>query len=118
MFRVDRSRFFNIILNRIAQSGLPYPAFEYKFCAGRKYAFDLAYPNIKLGIEIDGSVFAMGRHTRGTGFIGDCRKLNLAARLGWTVLRYADGGKNISKGIRGMEDDVANDILAVFSLRR
>lgn len=113
-FYLKQSQFFNTIINRIQLSGLPVPELEYKFCPTRRYKFDMAYPGIKLGIEIDGSVFTMGRHTRGVGFINDCRKLNLAATLGWKVLRYADGGKNLKKGICGMEDEIANDIKAIF----
>ncbi len=108
------SNFTMILLNRIEKAKLPKPVMEYKFCPDRKFRFDMAYPEEKIGIEIDGSVFAMGRHTRGVGFINDCRKLNLAATLGWKVLRYADGGKNLKKGICGMEDEIVRDIKAIF----
>jgi hypothetical protein len=39
-------------------------------------------------IEIDGGIWAGGRHTRGAGFVGDMEKLNAAAILGYRVLRY------------------------------
>jgi very-short-patch-repair endonuclease len=61
---------------------------EYKFDAVRKWRFDFAYPEYKLGIELDGGVFTQGRHTRGVGFINDCEKLNAATMQGWRVLRY------------------------------
>lgn len=108
IFYPNQSKFYNIIINRIISAKLPMPELEYKFCPTRKFRFDMAYPDIKLGIEIDGSVFAMGRHTRGTGFIADCRKFNIAASMGWRVLRYADGGNP------PMEDEVVNDIRSVF----
>lgn len=52
--------------------------------------FDFAWPDLKLAVEIDGGVWTRGRHVRPTGFIKDCRKLNAAALLGWTVLRYTE----------------------------
>lgn len=63
---------------------------EYKFHATRKWRFDFADPENKVAVEIDGGVFAGGRHTRGVGFRADCEKINAAAVLGWRVLRYVD----------------------------
>jgi very-short-patch-repair endonuclease len=54
----------------------------------RDYRFDVAFPRVKLAVEIDGGVFSGGRHSRGAGYREDTYKLNLAALLGWTVLRY------------------------------
>lgn len=64
------------------------PAREYRFQPGRKWAFDFAWPVEQVAVEIDGGVYSHGRHTRGTGFIGDCDKLNAAVMLGWRVLRF------------------------------
>ncbi len=63
---------------------------EYKFHPKRKWRFDFADPANKVAVEIDGGVFAGGRHTRGAGFRADCEKINAAAVLGWRVLRYVD----------------------------
>ena len=54
----------------------------------RDYRFDVAFPRVKLAIEIDGGVFSGGRHSRGAGYREDTYKVNLASLLGWTVLRY------------------------------
>jgi len=54
----------------------------------RRWRFDFAWPDWKLAVEIEGGVFAHGRHTRGKGYEADCEKYNAAAVLGWTVLRY------------------------------
>ena len=59
----------------------------------RRWQFDFAWPEQMVAVEIDGGVFmskhgGKSRHTTGTGYEGDCEKLNAAAILGWRVLRY------------------------------
>jgi very-short-patch-repair endonuclease len=68
--------------------GLPLPVPEYRFDTVRRFRFDYAWPLRMVAAEIDGGVWTGGRHTRGKGFIEDQRKTNLAAKLGWFVLRY------------------------------
>jgi len=68
--------------------GFPEPAREYRFMPPRRYRFDLAWPELKIAVELEGGVFSGGRHTRGTGFESDCAKYNYAALFGWTILRY------------------------------
>jgi len=76
---------------------------EVKFCDGRKWRFDyLIAPTLVqrshwpthvgvIAVEIEGSVYTHGRHTRGKGFEADCEKYNWATRLGYTVLRFSTG---------------------------
>lgn len=61
---------------------------EYRFCEGRKWAFDFAYPLRRLGIEIEGGTWRGGRHVRPLGFARDCEKYNAATLAGWRVLRF------------------------------
>lgn len=66
---------------------------ECGFHPSRKWRFDLVIVtregiNLHTAIEIDGAVWAAGRHTRGAGFISDCEKLNEAQLLGWKVYRF------------------------------
>lgn len=73
--------------------GLGGPALteEYIFHPVRRWRADFAHLDTRVLVEIDGGVWAGGRHTRGGGFIEDCAKLNAAAVLGWTVFRLATG---------------------------
>ena len=65
------------------------PEREYPFCEGRKWAFDFAWPDDLIAVEVEGgTAFGKSRHSRGQGFVNDCLKYNMAARLGWRVLRY------------------------------
>ena len=81
---------------------------EHRFAVltGRQWRFDFAWPDRMLAIEIDGGAFSCGRHTRGAGFVEDCRKLTAATLLGWRVLRFTAGdleddfGTTISPAMR------------------
>lgn len=61
---------------------------EYRVVPGRRWRFDYAYPQYKIGIEIHGGVWVSGRHTRGSGFIKDREKMNRAVLAGWLVLEF------------------------------
>jgi very-short-patch-repair endonuclease len=63
---------------------------EHRFHPTRKWRFDFAVLPIekKIAVEVEGGVWSGGRHTRGSGYIGDMEKYNEAALMGWKVLRY------------------------------
>ncbi len=69
------------------RAGLPKPIAEYRFCDGRKWAFDWAWPDRMVALECEGGIWTGGRHTRGKGFKADIRKYNLAATMGWRLVR-------------------------------
>lgn len=62
---------------------------EYKFHPIRKWRADFLISNTKILIEVEGGIWSQGRHTRGTGYIGDMEKYNAAAILGFQVLRFS-----------------------------
>jgi very-short-patch-repair endonuclease len=67
-----------------------HPEREFKFCEGRKWAFDFCFPAQMVAIEIEGgTLFGKSRHSRGVGFEQDCRKYNTATRMGWKVYRFS-----------------------------
>src|SRR3990167_5184772 len=68
---------------------LPAPQAEYRFLAHRRFRFDWAWPDRLLAVEQNGGVWTGGRHTRGTGYLRDLEKLNLAQLEGWTVLQFS-----------------------------
>ena len=61
---------------------------EYKFHPTRKWRFDFAFPKKMLAVEIEGAIWANGRHTRPQGFIKDMEKYNEASKMGWTILKF------------------------------
>jgi hypothetical protein len=48
---------------------------------------DYAWPKERVFLEVDGSIWTAGRHTRGAGWLKDTEKLNTAACMGWRHLR-------------------------------
>lgn len=68
--------------------GLPTPEKEYRFHSTRRWRFDFAFVDKKIGVEIEGGVWSGGRHTRGSGFLGDMEKYNEAQKLGWRIFRF------------------------------
>jgi very-short-patch-repair endonuclease len=71
----------------IRLAGIPEPVREYKFHPVRKWRIDLAWPDLKLAVEVEGGIWVRGRHTRPSGFIADMEKYNNLCLLGWSLLR-------------------------------
>lgn len=78
------------LANQCVWAGLARPLAEYPFASsiGRRWRFDLAWPDLLVAVEIDGGIWIRGRHSRGKGQLGDMEKLNAAAAMGWRVLRF------------------------------
>lgn len=79
------------LLVEIRLAGLPAPVPEYRFHPVRRWRFDWAWPDRRLGLEFEGGAYTGGRHVRGAGFEADCLKYSMAALLGWRVLRVTAG---------------------------
>jgi hypothetical protein len=76
-----------LFLGLLRMAHLPAPEAEYRFAAPRRWRFDYAFPAHLVALEVDGSTWTNGRHTRGSGWQRDTEKLNAAAVLGWRMLR-------------------------------
>ena len=78
-------------LHNLKAVKLPKPVTEYAFVEDRGFRFDLAYPEEKVAIEVEGGTGHGGgksRHTTPDGFRRDCEKYNLAGTMGWNVQRF------------------------------
>lgn len=71
------------LLLRLAPD-IPEPEYEHRFCDGRRWRFDAAWPGQKCAVEVNGGRWMPGggRH----GGDADMTKLRRAAALGWRVL--------------------------------
>ncbi len=69
------------------EAGWPAYEEEYRFHPLRRWAFDFAWPEHQVAVEIDGGQWSPygGRHSRDS----DREKLNAAAVMGWRVLHYS-----------------------------
>jgi len=65
------------------------PDFEYRFHPKRRWRFDIAFPSVKVALEVEGGIFAKGRtgHTSIFGVKRDIEKYNEANAMGWHILR-------------------------------
>lgn len=77
--------FSGLLAAQIRAVGMMAPQREVRFHPVRKWRFDLAWPELKVAVEVHGAVFSGGRHTRGDGFTKDREKINAASLLGWRV---------------------------------
>lgn len=66
------------------------PERQYRFHPVRQWAFDFAFPNVRLAVEIQGGTAMRGRsgHTSISGMQADYAKYNAAQLRGWRVLLY------------------------------
>ena len=69
---------------------------EYRFDPVRRWRLDFAFPDRRIGIEIEGGGWVQGRHSRGDGLEGDCDKGNALTLAGWRLLRFT--GRHIKSG--------------------
>lgn len=81
---------------QIKAAKLPEPVREHVFAKPRRWRFDFAWPSFKLAVEVEGAIFVGGRHNRPMGMMADMEKYNVAALLGWKVLRVA--GPHVKSG--------------------
>jgi len=60
---------------------------EYYFARGlgRRWRSDIAFPAVRVAVEIDGGLWIYGRHNRAAGALADMEKGNGYASLGWIV---------------------------------
>ena len=61
---------------------------EATFHPTRKWRMDFLCRQYRVAIELHGSVYTQGRHTRGAGMLEDCNKLNAALELGIVTLVF------------------------------
>src|SRR5262245_50434913 len=76
------------LLFQLRALGLPEPTREWRFSPPRRWRFDFAFVAEKIAVEIEGGIYVRGRHVRGYGFENDMVKYNVAALLGWRILRF------------------------------
>ncbi|MDQ4132342.1 MAG: endonuclease domain-containing protein [Actinomycetota bacterium] len=73
------------VLRLVAASALDLPVQQYRVrLAGRTYRIDLAYPDIKLAVELDG----WDAHRSRSAFEHDRARANALVVAGWTVIPF------------------------------
>ncbi|MFB6453740.1 hypothetical protein ACE38W_00590 [Chitinophaga sp. Hz27] len=80
---------------------------EYRFHPVRKFRFDFAVPDLKIGIEYEGLMSEKSGHTTLTGYTKDTEKYNLAAAEGWRAIRFTV--KNYIQVIEQLEKLISDE---------
>ena len=113
---MSKSKLETLLLEHIRGADLPEPRREYRFAAyhvgmgpgirkrlraaGLKdWRLDFAWPCRKVAAEVQGGTWTGGRHTRGSGYEDDCRKINAAQDLGWRVYLFTGGMLNNNEAV-------------------
>lgn len=102
-----------MLARKLVKAGLPEPKMEHVFAPPRRWRIDLAYPDIKLALEVEGGTYSRpvvcsyckkpvvrytksgkvtrvyegGRHTSGVGYLSDLEKYNQLSLRGWLLIR-------------------------------
>ena len=85
-------RTVDTLVRQIDLARLPAPEREYLFAPQvdgkpvRRWRFDCAWPDRLLALEIDGGLFAGGRHGGQRSVVRDVEKRAVAACLGWRIV--------------------------------
>ena len=80
---------------------------EYMFHPVRKWRFDYAIPEHKVALEVEGGIWAKGRHTRPQGFLGDIEKYNAGTLLGWRIFRVTPDELYSNKTFNLLKDAIS-----------
>jgi hypothetical protein len=83
------------------------PETEFHFC-DRGWRLDIAYPDQKIAVEIDGQ-----HHLNYKRHREDCEKRNAAKELGWNVLAYPASGVTTKKRLPRIVEQIGRVLMGV-----
>lgn len=75
-----------LLLNRLERAGLPLGEAQVIGIPGRRFAFDRAWKEQRVAVNVQGATFVKGGHSSGVGIARDCEVACLAAIAGWRYL--------------------------------
>ena len=100
------------------RTGVEYEMEFYFARPERKWRSDIAFPSVRVAIEIDGGTWSYGRHNRASSVLSDMEKGNGYAQRGWLVWHlpweWIEGGRrdrsaqliaDIASAIEGRKGD-------------
>lgn len=92
------------------QCRLPPPNFEWRFHPTRKWSLDIAWPEQRLCLEVQGGIFIQGRHSRGAAMLKEWEKLNTLATMGWRVLYCQPNDVCTNETVEMIESCLKNNV--------
>lgn len=82
---------FALIASICQGIGIKAPVCEFHHIPGRRFRLDYAWPDYRIGLEVQGGIWTRGRHSRGPGQKTDMEKNNLGILNGWRVFQCVPG---------------------------
>lgn len=88
---------------------------QYRAIHGRRFAWDFAWPEHRLLVEVQGGTFAKGKmgHSTGMGQHRDMGKGNLAVLEGWRVLYFDEKMVKSGQALRWVQQALSIQPLQV-----
>lgn len=83
---------------------------EYRFHKTRKWRLDFAWPDRKIGLEVQGGIWLgkSGGHTSGIGRARDMEKMNAATLLGWRILEVTSSHIKNGEALEWVRDIIGD----------
>ncbi|MEI6872784.1 MAG: hypothetical protein WCL08_10930 [Verrucomicrobiota bacterium] len=81
------------------------PVRNYRFLPGRKFEIDFAWPELMVGIEIQGGIWRTGggAHSRPANIERDIEKHNLLLDHGWRVWQFTTQAVKSGEAVQKMQ---------------
>ena len=91
------------LVTQLKAVAVPDPHRQFRFHRTRRWRFDLAWPDLKLAVEVDGGTWNGGGHVRGKQYEKDCEKGNEAILLDWQVMHVTTDMVSDGRAVRFIE---------------
>jgi hypothetical protein len=128
--KAKKAKLFESAFGSVSKSALPKPVTEYRFCPGRQWRFDLAWPEYLLFVEIEGGTWGRAvvcnkcnntvtrltktgkrmqvregtGHTGGAIFAKNQEKYNRATLMGWRKMAFTTDQVKDGSMLRDLEE--------------
>ena len=107
--RAEREKWERLFRNQIQLAGFPEAKEQHRFHPERKWMLDFAWPEVKLGCEIEGGIWRKGggAHSHPLNIERDIEKHNALVMCGWTFFRFTPQIIQSGAGLRMIEEWMA-----------
>jgi len=104
--RAEREKWERAWKLQVRAAGLPEMAEQFKFHPDRQWKLDFSYPELRLGVEVEGGIWRKGggAHSHPLNIERDIEKHNALIMARWTVFRFTPQIITSGTGLRMVEE--------------
>lgn len=109
------SRLEEAMALQLEAAGLPFER-EYRAVPGRRFRLDFAWPEQRVGLEVEGGLFVQRRtgkrgigHTSTAALLRDCEKHSELAVAGWRLIRATAPTVRNGQALRWVQDALGKE---------